>query len=436
VLLAVLALTPAIHGVEQQEPAAPAAAAEAEAATTEQDLFEQEELTGDWGGTRAQWKDKGFELDFSVTQFFQGVVDGGIETGSEYNGTAQATLEFDLGKLVGFKFWSAEVKGELRFGGPLLGGTGTVSPVNTAALIPAADGEVASLTALNLTRLIPIDLQKGNLVAVAFGRFNFIDLLDEDFFAGGGTERFWNMAQIGPLTVLREVPLISYAASVAYVRAGEPIFTFAIIDPNDYSTTTGFDDIFGDGVTFSPGVNFPVKYFGKSAKHTIGGAITTKEYTPFDAIRQIIIPGPPIDPVEPEDGSWSVNYVFRQYIVERGHRDGWGFFSQVAFANESTSPISAFFDLGLGGNGLVAARPHDEFGIAYAYTDLSDELKDNLALLPPRRDPLRVEHQVEMFYNFHLTPWFQLTGNLQIIRPTRPVADTAIIPGASLRIVF
>ena len=44
----------------------------------------------------------------------------------------------------------------------------------------------------------------------------------------------------------------------------------------------------------------------------------------------------------------------------------------------------------------------DEVGIEYAYTDLSEVLKDNLDPLNLRR--LRPEHQVEMFYNFHITP--------------------------------
>jgi Carbohydrate-selective porin, OprB family len=44
--------------------------------------------------------------------------------------------------------------------------------------------------------------------------------------------------------------------------------------------------------------------------------------------------------------------------------------------------ITTFFDVGLVGNGLFPGRPRDEFGIAYVSTDLSDELKDNLDLLP------------------------------------------------------
>jgi porin len=292
------------------------------------------------------------------------------------------------------------------------------------------------VSALNFTKLFPVNLKEGKLFAVSFGRYNLLDLLDEDFFAGGGTERFLNIAQIGPLTVLRQVPLITNAVSMAYIRGGEPFFTFALMDPNDHSTDPGLSDLFADGVTFAPGINFPAKYFGKTAKHSFGGAVTTKEYTPFDAIKQAIIPGPPINPVEPQRGSWSVNYTFRQYIVERSARDGWGFFGQVSFADQDTSPITTFFDVGLGGNGLLTGRPRDEFGIAYAYTDLSEVLKDNLDLLPLGRRRLQVEHQLEVFYNLHLTPWFQLTGDLQILRPNRPVADTAVVPAVRLRVVF
>jgi porin len=395
-----------------------------------------EGLTGDWGGLRTRSKEKGVVLDSSLTQFYQAVAKGGAETGGEYNGTAQVKLELDFGKLAGWQFWSAEIKGEWRFGGPLLTAAGTINPVNTAAMIPGADGSKFSVTAVNLTRLFPIDLKTGKLLALSFGRYNLVDLLDEDFFAGGGTERFFNIAQIGPLTVLRQVPLITNAINVAYIRGGEPFITFSVLDPNDHSLDSGLGELFEDGVTFSPGITVPTKYFGKTAKHSFGAAITTKKYTPFDVIRQIIIPGPPIIPIEPQGGSWSINYVFRQYIVERGARDGWGVFSQISFADRATSPITVFFDIGLGGNGLIAARPRDEFGVSYAYTDLSEDLKDNLNLITLGGHPVRAEHQFEVFYDLHVFPWLQLTGDMQIIRPTSSSADTAFVPGVRLRVAF
>lgn len=400
------------------------------------DFWTQQELTGDWGGTRSRWKEKGIELEFKLTNFFQGVASGGLHEESEYNGKFEYTMKFDLGKVAGWKYWSSEIKAEVRWGGPLLGGVGSINPVNTAVIVPGADGEVISVTAVNFTRIIPKDLKKGDLFAVSFGRFNLLDLIDEDFFGGAGTERFFNMAQIGPLTVLRQVPLVANGASFAYVRHGEPRFSIAVIDPNDHTLEPGLDNLFGDGVTFYPTVYFPVKYFGKTAKHTFSGAVTTKKYTPFDAIRQVVIPGPPRNPVEPQRGSWSISYAFRQYLVERGPKDGWGFFGQTSIADKATSPITRFFDVGLGGNGLIKSRRNDEFGVAYAYTDLSNVLKDNIDLLTIGNRPLRVEHQFEAFYNLHLTPWLRLTGDIQIIRPTRAIADTAVVPGGRLVMLF
>jgi hypothetical protein len=40
-------------------------------------LLHHEELTGDWGGVRTRWKDKGVVFDSSLTQFYQGVASGG-----------------------------------------------------------------------------------------------------------------------------------------------------------------------------------------------------------------------------------------------------------------------------------------------------------------------------------------------------------------------
>ena len=179
-----LAQTTVIYGQQPTSSPAPASSGAAkDAQEPKADFFHREELTGDWDGTRTKWKDKGVELASSLNQFYQGIASGGIQTGSEYNGTAQAGLDVDLGKLAGWEYWSAEIKADLRFGGPLLTGTGSISPVNTAVIIPGADGTVFALTAVNLTRLFPIDLQKSDFVAVSFGRFNLVDLLHEHFFA-------------------------------------------------------------------------------------------------------------------------------------------------------------------------------------------------------------------------------------------------------------
>src|SRR6478752_5386978 len=84
------------------QPQAPAAS---QRAATDSGLFHRGQLTGDWNGLRTNWKAKGFAVASSITQFDQGVASGGIRTGSEYNGTAQAKLTFDFEKLTGWKNW-------------------------------------------------------------------------------------------------------------------------------------------------------------------------------------------------------------------------------------------------------------------------------------------------------------------------------------------
>ena len=113
--------------------------------TPEADFWKQETMTGDWGETRSRWKEKGVDLEFKQVNFFQGVASGGIDENSEYNGKAEMTWKFDLAKISGWKWWSAELKSEMRFGGPVLGGVGTINPVNTAAIVPAAAGTVVTV---------------------------------------------------------------------------------------------------------------------------------------------------------------------------------------------------------------------------------------------------------------------------------------------------
>ena len=405
-------------------------------AAPEPDFWTQETMTGDWGGTRSRWKEKGVELEFEYVGIVQGIASGGTNDQITLTNKLETTWKFDLGKVAGWKFWSSEIKAEWRFGGPAVTGTGGINFGNTAGMTPAPSGSVVSVTAVNFTRIIPKDMKKGDLYVVAFGRFNLLDLIDEDFFGWAGEERFLNIAPIGPLTVLRQVPLVTTAVSFVTVRGGEPRFTFTVLDPNDQSLDPGLDPPFADGVSFYPAYNIPTKYLGKTAKHTFSGAITTKKYTPFDAIRQIIIPGPALNPVEPKRGSWSATYVFRQYLIERGHRDGWGLFTQLSVADKDTSPITRFVNVGIGGNGLIASRRNDEFGLSYAYTSLSSVLRDNINLITFGLRTVQPEHQFEGFYNLHITPWLRLTGDLQIIRGVRPRVDTAVVPGARLEVIF
>jgi carbohydrate-selective porin OprB len=142
----------------------------------------REELTGDWGGTRGRWKEKGVELEFKLTQFYQGVAAGGLETGSEYNGKFETNFKFDFRKTLGLEFLVGTNKNRNEIRRSVSGGNGfDQSGQHRGGHTRARMAASFSITSFNVTKMWPIDLPKGELIAVSVGRFNTLDLVDEDF---------------------------------------------------------------------------------------------------------------------------------------------------------------------------------------------------------------------------------------------------------------
>ena len=51
----------------------------------------------------------------------------------------------------------------------------------------------------------------------------------------------------------------------------EPVFTVAVFDTNDTSTTTGFDSFFDNGATIISSVNLPTDFCGKPGHQGVTG---------------------------------------------------------------------------------------------------------------------------------------------------------------------
>ena len=74
VLACLVALAPT-PGYSQQPPGTPGGGL-SQAAPPASDSLHQETMTGDWNGVRTRWKEKGVDLESSLTQFYQGVIVG------------------------------------------------------------------------------------------------------------------------------------------------------------------------------------------------------------------------------------------------------------------------------------------------------------------------------------------------------------------------
>lgn len=154
----------------------------------------------------------------------------------------------------------------------------------------------------------------------------------------------------------------------------------------------------------------------------------------------------PVEPLNKESDTWAVLYNFDQYFWQpKGDpKRGVGIFFTFGATDGNPNPIKYSYSMGIGGNGVVPGRPHDNFGLGWARTEFSKDF------VPFLRDqlPLGLDHEdaIELYYNAALTPWLNLTADLQIINPglkktlgsggqLRDV-DTPVVAGLRLNIRF
>lgn len=85
---------------------------------------------------------------------------------------------------------------------------------------------------------------------------------------------------------------------------------------------------------------------------------------------------------------------------------------------------------GIGGRGVIPGRPHDRFGIGPYW------LKESSDLDSQPGNVVGDEVGGEMFYNFAITPFAQLSLDTQWISPGIVSSDTAVFLGTRLNIRF
>ena len=123
----------------------------------------------------------------------------------------------------------------------------------------------------------------------------------------------------------------------------------------------------------------------------------------------------PARPANREDSTWAVFYAFDQYFWHPGddQKRGIGMFFTFGASDGDANPIKYSYATGIGGNGVVPGRQDDNFGVAWARTQFSNNF------VPFLRQTLNLgldhEDAVEMFYNAAITPWLRMSLDLQVV---------------------
>lgn len=380
-----------------------------------------ETLTGNWGGLRDRLADRGFTLDLSYTEYYDGLLKGDGHEDWEFGGRIDALAALDTGKLGLWEGGGFHVHAESRFGeAPGLRG-GALWPLNTGLTLPLGGTERLVASSLYFSQRL------GDSVRLMAGKINAVDLLAADpFFGGWGRDRFQNIAFVAPPSGV--VPPTIIGAVLSWKLAPFSL-TFMAFDPEDRTNDYWPDDLFSTGANFSLGATWSGEVAGRASSVGVTGTWSTKDGADLG---QLLLP-PELKTGE-KDGAYNVSFGVSHLLVESRSRPGQGLgvYLKAAVADGNPNPIQASFIGGLAGHGLIPGRPRDSFGMGYFRYNFSDALEDAVSPLAELGD----EQGVEAFYNFAATSWFHIGADLQLVDPSRRARDTLVYGGLRATVHF
>lgn len=402
-------------------PGMDAGASEAPPASTYSgDFWSRSTLTGDWGGLRNDLAKKGIVFDLSLTQAYQGVVDGGKKEAWEYGGHGDLTIHVSTQKLGLWPggFFTIEVEG--NYNDSVNAYTGALMPANNSQMFPRPVSDNLNVPAFNFTQAL------SPYFAVMFGKFATLSTTAGDmneFAHGKGDTQFMNMAfNLNPV-VATTIPYSALAAGAIIFPTKNPeeaTVSFMVMQTNGQSNVAGFSDLDQNLLTFVGEGRVKTNFFGLTGHQLLGAAYSNKEYASIDQDSRVIIETGEIDK---RKGSWNIHYNFDQYLYEPKKGSGIGIFGRFGVSDGNPNFMRYFYSIGIGGRGIIPGRPLDHFGMGYYYLEVN---KPTFTTHLEERSFLRDEYGFEAYYNCAVTPWMRLTPSVQIVRPAQKDAVTTV----------
>ena len=139
-------------------------------------------LTGDWGGVRDEMSKKGVELDANMLLMPGGVMTGGKDTGAEFWGNVDYTLNIDTDKLGLWPGGFLKFEGVSSFGNSLYDQAGAIVPTNVASLYPTFGQASSGLMQASYTQFLSPQF------GVTMGKMNLFEFTPTEFYGDYRTQ--------------------------------------------------------------------------------------------------------------------------------------------------------------------------------------------------------------------------------------------------------
>ena len=382
------------------------------------DIWDRSTLVGDVGGQRQQLYDFGITLDASVTQVVQGVASGGADNGQmRYNGLLDYSINFDTGKL---GLWSGGLfvaTAQTSWSTPLKGEPGNVSPVNFTAIYPKPFDPSTELMEYYWMQVFPKE------IALVVGRLNPVNFLDKNRFANDPHNQFLNASMNNDLLYGHFLQFSTYAALLTVPLTKDVTVAGAI-----YTAETAPGDYGGDW-SDGAGVGL-VDYKWKFASGLGGEANLLFLYSSANTAaldNPSLVPELITSDVKEKSNNWILGFVAEQYIWKPAkpagapnhvrtrafdyHEPGVGLFFRFGYTPKDRNIWNMMTSGGVGARGVIPGRPYDRMGIGYYSLVESDDFNEQ----PVIGEQVSTELGLEAYYNFAITPWAQLSADIQWI---------------------
>ncbi len=362
---------------------------------------QREKLSGDWGGLRDRWQERGIEFNMSYAAQVMGNVAGGQRRGALYEGLMEASMDLDLQKNTGWRGARLHVHGIWTHG-----------PGPSGKLI-GNELLQSSREAYDSVRLYDTWLEQrmaDDQVSIRIGQHTI-----EGEFATPAVSAFFLNGALG------------YPAFIANnTRNGGPGFPMPALGirlrwdfaPDWYWQAGVYDGDNTDSDVGSPRVNrhgthhhlsaqqgwFSVYELGRT-RHLrpgstglpgttrLGAWVHTDDFVNHDQTTM-------------HDNNWGVYIAWDQMVYRERDRQGLHVFARAGASPPNRNHYAWVLDAGGVYRGLIPGRDDDEVGAAFIYGRHSNRLDTTY------------ESVVELAYGYKLSPAITLQPDVQwISRP-------------------
>ncbi|QDS95889.1 Carbohydrate-selective porin, OprB family [Roseimaritima multifibrata] len=370
--------------------------------------------------------DQGITFQNNLTQFYMGNTTGGNEQRFLYSGHGDYLANVDFGKLGVQEGLFLKVRAEHRFGTSLSGITGSVLPSNVAADLPVPNHEDLYITNFMITQALSEEF------VLFAGKMDALDGDANAYAHGRGIRQFSNLGFVVNPIALRTIPYSTLGAGFAFLKDGAPLLSFIVWNPTNTTRTSGFSELFSEGVVLSGELNLPTDFYGLPGHQLFGATWSSRDMISLDQDPRIILPNVPIDR---QSGSWSLYWNCDQALVQDrcDPKRTWGYFARAGIADKQTNPLQYFLSAGIGGASPLKHRTNDSFGAGYFYAGTSSDVG---RFLETALGPIGDGQGIELFYNAAVTPALTITPDMQVLMPAQKSLNTALVAGLRMNLAF